>query len=453
MRWFTGWSDCLAQLREELKQRMDEGFRIPEMVRWRCEELIAAGNPVDDAELDEIYTRLAAAPRDAAFRYVEPDDWMAIQSEWPLGPKVPAGPASTDAELLDRMHGAWTGRAVGCALGKPVEIMGMEPKGRAAIKKYLLAGGDWPLVDYFRGGPEIWNCASCREVIAYMEPDDDIHYTLIALKVLEKYGRDFHWYDIANTWNDSLPYNAICTAETQAIMNYNLLTPRLKAFREPPKCTPEFTSSHNNPYREWIGAQIRADFWGYCSPGKPFQAAEFAWRDAHWTHRRNGIYGAMFIAAVTAAAFRTADWRELIELGLAVVPARSRLAEGIRWAMEELPGCRDFEAFMDKLDARYAGMSPVHTINNCLIVIMALYFGLPSPDRTAALAVMGGLDTDCNGATAGSIAGLIAGRAGFGGVLAERLRDQVKPLVFGFQDTTFAELARRTLAVTRRINC
>jgi len=54
--------------------------------------------------------------------------------------------------------------------------------------------------------------------------------------------------------------------------------------REPPE-----SATHMNPYREWIGAQIRADLWGYISPGYPAQAASFAWRDATISHSRNGI--------------------------------------------------------------------------------------------------------------------------------------------------------------------
>ncbi|MCE2426235.1 MAG: hypothetical protein J4F45_14280 [Pseudomonadales bacterium] len=59
-----------------------------------------------------------------------------------------------------------------------------------------------------------------------MEPDDDIHYTLVALRVLEEFGPDFTWRNMATVWNTSLPYYAICTAEAQAIMNYNNAVPR-----------------------------------------------------------------------------------------------------------------------------------------------------------------------------------------------------------------------------------
>ncbi len=65
--------------------------------------------------------------------------------------------------------------------------------------------------------------------------------------------------------------------------------------------TPEYTSTNRNLYREWIGAQIRADGWGYASAGNPERAAELAYRDACWTHRANGIYGEMMFAAIMAA--------------------------------------------------------------------------------------------------------------------------------------------------------
>ena len=102
--------------------------------------------------------------------------------------------------------------------------------GRRAIRTYLENRNQWPLDYYFSGADagddlRIHCPLSQRENIAFMEPDDDIHYTLIALRVLEKYGPDFKWHNVASTWNSSLPYYAICTAEAQAIMNYNNAVP------------------------------------------------------------------------------------------------------------------------------------------------------------------------------------------------------------------------------------
>jgi hypothetical protein len=216
-------------------------------------------------------------------------------------------------ELPDRLHGAWTGRAAGCALGKPVEMLGMFGKegqsGRACIKDLLTLRHDWPLHDYIAGGADpaaagLFCPLSWRENIAFLEADDDIHYSLVALHVLERFGDRFEWVNIADTWNELLPYASICTAETLAILNYNLCTSRKRVARGiRGEVTPEFTRRHNNPYREWVGAQIRADVWGYACAGEPERAAALAWRDASWTHTANGIYTAMMFAAMTAAAF------------------------------------------------------------------------------------------------------------------------------------------------------
>src|SRR5438093_738953 len=80
----------------------------------------------------------------------EPNELGAIRALRPDGPRDLDWKPS-DEEALDRFHGAWTGRAVGCALGKPVEGMGMTRDasgaviGRARIKRYLSNRSDWPL--------------------------------------------------------------------------------------------------------------------------------------------------------------------------------------------------------------------------------------------------------------------------------------------------------------------
>jgi hypothetical protein len=284
-----------------------------------------------------------------------------------------------------------------------------------------------------------------------MEPDDDIHYTLVALKVLEDKGPDFVWWNVADTWNASLPYASICTAETQAILNYNLRTPNKPFRRQKAYTSPEFTRRHNNPYREWIGAQIRADGWAYACAGDPGLAAEFAWRDAHWTHTANGIYGEMMMAAMVSAAFVEDDPRRLIEIGLGEIPKNCKLAEAVREALDWTNECSNFEAFMEQLEDRYAGMSPVHAVNNALVVVMSLFYGGGAADASITTSVMAGLDTDCNGATVGSILGAMRGKSGFGGVLQGALQDTIKPLVLGFQEITMEALAERTLKVCRQI--
>jgi ADP-ribosylglycohydrolase len=87
---------------------------------------------------------------------------------------------------------------------------------------------------------------------------------------------------------------------------------------------------------------------------------------------------------------------------------------------------------MDRVESALPGMSPVHTINNALICVLSLAYGRMQTTEAICTSVMCGHDTDCNGATVGSIVGAAAGRRGFGDELAARLHDTIKPAVIGF---------------------
>ncbi len=131
-----------------------------------------------------------------------------------------------------------------------------------------------------------------------MARDDDIDYTIIGLSYFERFGPGFATDDVAGAWLRGLPYHLVYTAERAAYRNLvdGLRPPRSATFR--------------NPYREWIGAQIRADAFGYVSPGWPEKAAEFAYRDAAVSHIKNGTYGEMWVAAMLGARRLPRRWVE-----------------------------------------------------------------------------------------------------------------------------------------------
>jgi hypothetical protein len=207
------------------------------------------------------------------------------------------------------------------------------------------------------------------------------------------------------------------------------------------------TAARRNPYRQWIGAQIRADMWGYVSPGDPAAAARLGFADASLSHVKNGIYGEMWAATLVAAAFTADDVRQALDVALAFVPPRSRLAEALRavdgWHAEGL----DWDAARDRMETGYGELSAVHTINNAAVVAAALLWGEGDFTRTIGLAVEGGWDTDCNGATAGSVFGAIHGPDAIPAHWTEPLSDRLRSALFGFDGSSFSELARRTLAL------
>ncbi|KOX00050.1 ADP-ribosylglycohydrolase family protein [Streptomyces sp. NRRL B-3648] len=349
---------------------------------------------------EDLLDELADLP--GRFAEDEPTELERIRS------RCPDWPTEGSATVPDprALEAAWLGRAIGCLLGKPVEKLP-----RDGIRALAEAAGNWPLTGYFtaRGVPEDllrthpWNrrsaATSHAENIDGMPEDDDLDYPLLNLLLLQRHGRNFTTDDVARLWLEELPPGRTFTAERLAHRN-------LLAGIEPPH-----TARHRNPFREWIGALIRADVHGWSNPGDPAAAAAQAHRDAVLTHTANGVYAAMFTAAAIAtAATGSHDVHACLAAGRAVVPARSRLARAIDHAVRLAGRTPDFDEVVDRLNARYAHDHHwVHAIPNTALIAAALTHAGGDFSGSVCRAVMGGWDTDSAGATAGSIAGLLAG--------------------------------------------
>jgi ADP-ribosylglycohydrolase len=425
------WLKPEERLVHEFRQLREEGADpAPLEERWREAE----------SRGDEAHARRAALELLDESRALRRDDGTDRAAE-ALRSLPPSTRTFARAELADRILGGWTGRMAGCLLGKPVEKVPRE-----GIRAILESIGEWPLSRYFTavGVPErvteryAWNRASrptsLRENIVCMPEDDDINYPMLNLHVLETCGEEFGSDDIATAWLRMLPVLTVFTAERVAYEN-------LIGYLLPPE-----TALHRNPYREWIGAQIRADQWGWVSPGDPARAAELAWRDARVSHSGNGVYGEMFVAAMVASAFTSGDVARVVEEGLAVIPADSRLAQAIRF-VQGLPKREvEWEGALDLLYAHFGHYHWVHTINNAALLAAALLYGGGDFERTICLAVMGGWDTDCNGASAGSIVATMHGRAAVPEKWAAPLDNRVRSSLQGFDDSRIDELAARTVA-------
>ncbi len=245
---------------------------------------------------------------------------------------------------------------------------------------------------------------------------------------------------MAKIWLDYLPPGRIFTAERVAVRNL------LEA------CLPPQTATRRNPFREWIGARLRVDAYGWAAPGDPVGAARMAWEDARVSHTANGVYAAMFMAAAHAASLSEWSSAACADIGLSVVPARSRLAEALRTA-RDLAGEREWEweSVVDELYARYGRYHWVHAINNTALAAAALYAFDGDFSGGISAVVRGGWDTDTNGAAVGSILGATVGVAGIderwasplGGPLGGRFASSLP----GFGGITVDELVQRTLAV------
>jgi len=428
--------ELLHFAKEELRQLAEEGCDT-----WEMERQVELASREDEPEqrkkaraLCEALERLTPA---ADFPYDEPSDLEGIRARRPDGPRRIAV-RLTDEQLDAKTLGAWLGRAAGCMLGKPVEGWS-----RDKIGDLMDVCGLEALDDYFpeppanNSGVQLpgWTRCVQRGHIERAVRDDDLDYTIIGLRILEDHGREFAPRQVAEFWLNHLPYQCTYTAERVAYRNFvNGIWP------------PE-SARHRNPYREWIGAQIRADGFGYACPGRPEDAAGLAFKDACVSHVKNGIYGEMWTAAMLAAAFVAEEPDKAIELGLSEVPAGCRLAEAIArvraWRAEGISA----RQAMDNVLKAFGGYHGVHTINNAGIVAMALLWGEKDFTRTIGLAVRAGLDTDCNGATAGSVLGAMIGASAIPEHWTEPLNDRLDTFVVGEGQLTISGLAARTRKV------
>lgn len=421
---------------DEITQRREEGCDVTGF-----EEELAAVLPGDWDVLDSLYDALDELDPGPDFPYVEPSTLDSIRAARPVGERRMKVPRDEEA-LFDRIYGAWLGRCAGCSLGKPVEGWSRE-----RIERYLgLAdayplSGYFPVIDPFPEGLALRDNyrQTARGYISYMARDDDIDYTILGLHYLEHFGLGFTTDDVADTWVSCLPFHAVYTAEREAYRN-------LVNDIRPPE-----SARYRNPYREWVGAQIRADVFGYVCPGWPEKAAELAFRDAAVSHVKNGIYGEMWVASMLAAALVSEDLDTVLAAGLAEIPAQSRLAQAVQDTVAAHERCATWQEAWDALMPEYGHYHGVHTINNAVIVLLGLLYGDLDLGRTISVAVMGGLDTDCNGATAGSILGALLGAATLPQEWVGPLSDRVTSYVIGHFDNRISDLARRTLDVAKQV--
>lgn len=464
----AGWTNLPEILRREFEQARQEGKdpQALERLQRRCDE-----SQGDNCALEALQREIVALPVSPGFPFEEPDDLVQIRLKR-AGRRTFRVPA-VDEHLADQLHGAWLGRSAGCALGKPIELIGLAPPACTRqrtwrdIKRYLTAisPAEWPLRDFvpFHSPaeselPRMICPASARENIAYMETDDDIRYTVLGQIILQQHGRTFTTEDVAMAWIHRLPYRCVCTAETQAYRN---LVDRYD-FHEgsgwqlgPLPVDWSWVETHLNPYREWIGAQIRVDSYAYAAPGEPELAAEFAWRDARLSHVKNGVYGAMLCAAMISAAFSTTDAHEIVAAGLGEIPSTSRLH---RELSEVVALCaryqNDFahhEAVFDGVCDLLGHYSTTHTNNNAAVCVAALLLSGGDYHRGITAAVMGGFDTDCNGATVGSILGAAHGASRLPSHWTSRLNDTLNSEIAGYHPIAISECARRSLEIVRKI--
>lgn len=439
------WIRLSERLTDEIIQCRYEGKEIEQFMPAVEEALLMEEGEQKEEACRRVFELLEKAPVREDYPYEEPEDYGAIR-ETLSREAAHKMPARLTEEAI---RGAWYGRAAGCLLGIPVETWARE-----RIEGFLKESGQYPLQNYIRSDvPEEvrtkYGVSETDENRPYdrinipwknridtFPVDDDTNYPVSALRLIEEYGTEFESDDVLENWLLSMPVLHACTAERIALQNALNL-----------KHAPQ-TGTYLNPYREWIGAQIRGDFFGYINPGNPRMAAKLAYKDAVISHTKNGVYGEMYIAAVLSLVPTGMKMYEICKKALLQIPPKSRLSEDIKVILDLYEDGEDFETAVQTVHEKYQEeiwFDWCYVNPNAMIVTACiLWFGREF-DRGICQCVLCGFDTDCNGATVGSVLGMYNGVGAIDRKWFYGLEEELNTSIHRYYNITLRDAADRTM--------
>lgn len=183
---------------------------------------------------------------------------------------------------------------------------------------------------------------------------------------------------------------------------------------------------YNDKWRNSNGAWIRSELWACLAPGFPSIACEYAFQDASVDHGMGeGTYAELFTATLESSAFFISDPRAVILEGLKSVPETSRVYKAVSLVLSEFDKGTDYKTVRDMLVKQSEDIGWFQAPANLGFVAIGLLYGGGDFKKSVVYAVNCGDDTDCTGATVGSIMGIMHGTAGIPKDWAEYIGDTI----------------------------
>jgi ADP-ribosylglycohydrolase len=408
---------------------------------------------------DELYDELKRIPDsyDAIDCFSKKLSKLKLREEWEYNepyslekiweecdPKRPLSRiGSFNSELFsEKTKIAFLSSVCGCILGKPLEEFPCPTY--YEIKDSLMKAGQWPLknyiseevLEYFGRRHRSWN-ETIDENIAFVASDDDITYKLIAMMLLEKHGLDFTKDNIRKIWIDYLPIYTTWGPERNILIKAGIYS-----LAPEEKYDIDSWGDIFNPGEEQCGAMIRVDPYGYACAGNPALAAELAWRDASFTHRKTGIYGAMFAAAAISTAYVAKDRMEIFEIALKFVPQRSRFYKIASDSLDRIKKASDFEEGYNSVHKTYEDYGACRIFQEIGTLMNTMKFAENISDGICKQVIQGN-DTDSFGAIAGSLLGAYFGEKCFDYRWIEKFNDNIYTTMGDFNERSLSKLANR----------
>jgi len=227
-----------------------------------------------------------------------------------------------------------------------------------------------------------------------MQPNDDLDLQIINLEIIQRHGLPISRYWLSDVWKEHMEEGS---PDEYGAASSNQ---RMKLYAP-------LSGQYRNKFQDGMGGAIRSELWACLAPGNPELASTFAREDACTDHTENGIYAAMFLAAMESMAFIESDINKLVAEGLSHIPVDCRLACAIRDTMKWYDSVEDVLAVRKQILEKYGVDNWTDVSINLSFIILALISCEGDFGKAVCNAVMLGYDADCTGATVGAVMGMI----------------------------------------------
>ena len=270
--------------------------------------------------------------------------------------------------LRDHIYACWLGKNIGGTMGTPYE-----------------------------GRREMLDIQGFSTAPGVVLPNDDLDLQLVWLMACEQNGPyQLNSHVLAEYWLGYISPNWNEYGIGKSNLRLGLLPP--------------LSGDYRNDWKDSNGAWIRTEVWACMAPGCPDVAIRYSCEDASVDHgMAEGTYAAIFVAAVEASAFVEKDLRRLIEIGLSKIPADCRVARSVKLVCDCYDKGIEWRETRERVVADSADLGWFEAPANVAYVILGLLYGEGDFKKSMIYAIDCGDDTDCTGATIGSIMGIIGG--------------------------------------------
>jgi ADP-ribosylglycohydrolase len=267
-----------------------------------------------------------------------------------------------------------------------------------------------------------------------------LDFPLVWLDVLEQVGPSLMPEDLAVAWLEHLDY-------PQDEFGYAALN--LRRGLPPPA-----SGAHSNWFRHATGAALRADFWAMLAPGAPQVAAAYAYHDAKLDHSEDGIWAAMFLAALGSAAFFLTDPLTLVTIGLAMIPRTCRTARAVKTALAAAQRAAAWLEARESVQHEVGHKNFTDVAQNMGFFTMGLFYGMGDFGGALCAAVNCGYDAEAIGGALGAVLGILRGGSGLPADWTRPIGDIVIPGL-GMRDLvvpqTITQVVERLVTVGQQV--